>query len=133
MGMDANVAVLSYPDKTFYGKVDKIFNFIDEDTKAMKVRIKLPNSGYLLKPAMRASIKISYVENINMIAIPSSAVIFDKSKNYVMIFRDRYNIETRQVDVFRQIADLAFITNGIKEGEKVITRNQLMIYDALND
>lgn len=133
LGIEAEVNTLSYPDKKFYGKVDKIFNIIDPETKAMKVRIKLNNEGYLLKPEMRATIKLSYNENRQMIAIPSKAVIFDKSKSYVMIFKDRNNIETRLVDVFRQVGETTYILSGLKEGEKVITENQLLIYDALND
>ena len=49
-------------------------------TKAMKARVKLENKDFLLKPAMRANIKISYSENQKMIAVPSSAIVFDKSK-----------------------------------------------------
>jgi len=133
LGIEAAVSTLSYPDKKFYGNVDKIFNIIDLETKAMKVRIKLPNPDYLLKPEMRATIKLSYIENATMIAIPSQALVFDKSKNFVIIFKDRYNIETRQVKVFRQVGNTTFISSGLKEGEKVITENQLLIYDALND
>lgn len=133
LGIDAAVGTLSYPDRKFYGKVDKIFNIIDPETKAMKIRIKLNNSEFLLKPEMRANIKLSYNENTSMMAIPSQAVIFDKSKNFVMIFNNRNNIETRQVEVFRQLGKTTYITAGLKVGEKVITENQILIYDALND
>ena len=68
-----------------------------------------------------------------MIAIPSDAIVFDKSKNFVMIFKDRNNIETRQVEVYRQLSNVTFISSGLKEGEKVITENQILIYDALNN
>ncbi len=133
LGVDAYVTTLSYGDSVFRGKVDKIFNIIDPDTKAMKVRVKLTNSSFLLKPEMRASIKISYQENKKMLAIPASAVIFDKSKNFVMLFKDRFNIETRQIEVYRQVGNTVYIAAGLKENEKVITHNQLLIYDALND
>lgn len=133
LGVDATVTTLSYPDKPYHSKVDKIFNIIDPETKAMKVRVKLNNSDFILKPEMRANIKLSFTEDRKMIAIPSVAVIFDKSKNYVMIFKDRNNIETRQVEIFRQVGDTTYLTTGLQEGEKVITNNQLLIYDALND
>lgn len=133
LGIDAEVTTLSYPDKKFYGKVDKIFNVIDPDTKAMKATIKLNNAGFLLKPEMRATIKLFYSENQKMLAVPSEALIFDKNKNFVMIFKDRNNIETRQVEVFRQVGDKAYISQGLEPGEKVITHNQMLIYNALND
>lgn len=133
LGEDAAITTLSYPDKVFKGKVDKIFNVIDPQTKAMNARIKLENKDFLLKPDMNASIKLSFNEKESMISVPSSAIIFDKSKNFVMIFKDRNNIETRTVEVYRQVGDITYISNGLKENEKVITTNQLFIYDALND
>ncbi|MGC4057854.1 MAG: efflux RND transporter periplasmic adaptor subunit [Chitinophagaceae bacterium] len=133
LGIDASVTTLSYPDKIYNGKVDKIFNVIDPETKAMKVRIKLNNADNMLKPEMRATIKMSYSEDRSMIAIPSKAIVFDKSKYFVMIFKDRSNIETRQIEVYRQVGDTSYISGGLKEGEKVMTTNQLLVYDALND
>lgn len=133
IGFNADVKTLSYPDKIFHGQVDKIFNVIDPDTKAMKVRIKLNNSDLLLKPEMTSTVLLSFEEPGEMLAVPSASVIFDKSKYFVMVFKDKSHIETRQVEVFRQVGDVTFISSGITEGEKVITTTNLLIYDALND
>ncbi len=133
LGENASVTTLSYPDKVYTGKVDKIFNIIDPQTKAMKVKIILPNPDYLLKPEMRATIKLSYTEEKNMLAVPSKSIIFDKSKYYVMVYHDKNNIETRQVEIFRQLDDLTYISSGLSEHEQVIVKNQLLIYDAIND
>jgi len=133
LGINASVNTLSYSDKTFDGKVDKIFNVIDPETKAMKIRIKLKNPEYLLKPEMRATIKLSYKEDEEMLCVPSKAIIFDKSKNFVLVYKSKKDIETRQVEVFRQVGEKTFISSGLKNGEKVITQNQLLIYDSLND
>lgn len=133
LGENASVTTLSYPDKVYQGKVDKIFNIIDPQTKAMKVKIVLPNPDYLLKPEMRATIKLSYTEDKNMLAVPSKSIIFDKSKYFVMVFHDKNNIETRQVEIYRQLDDLTYISSGLRENEQVIVNNQLLIYDAIND
>lgn len=133
LGLNASVTTLSNPDKVFEGKVDKIFNIIDPETKAMKVRIKLQNHQYALKPEMRANILLHWAEDRKMLAVPSSAVVFDKSKNFVMVFKGRNHIETREVQVFRQVGKTTFIQSGILPGEKVMTTNQLLVYDALND
>jgi len=133
LGIDADVTTISYPDQVFKGKVDKIFNVIDPETKAMQARIKLKNPGFLLKPDMNANIKLSFKEDKSMIAVPSDAIVFDKSKNFVMIFKDRNNIETRQVEVYRVVGATTYISSGLEENEKVITNNQLFIYRALNE
>ena len=50
-----------------------------------------------------------------------------------MIFKDRFNIDTREVEVYKTDEDITWITQGVKPGEVVISHNQLFIYDALND
>lgn len=133
VGMDAAVTTLSYPDKTFSGKVDKIFNVINPETKAMQVRVKLPNPGFLLKPEMRARIRLSYEEPAQQaLAVPAKAVIFDQAKTYVMVYHSRTNIETREVEVLREIGDVSYIGSGVRDNDTVITENQLLIYQALN-
>jgi len=133
VGFDVKISTLAFPDNDYSGKIDKIFNAIDPETKSMKVRVKIPNSDFKLKPFMNCTFNITYSENRNMTAVPSSAVIFDKSKYWIMVFKDRYNIETRKVEVYRQLGDVAYISFGVKEGERVISQNAMLIYDALND
>lgn len=132
-GYEAEVRTISYPDKVFKGKVDRIFNVIDPDTKAMKILVKIHNKELLLKPEMNATVTLKYSEHRELIAVPSSAVIFDKSKNWVMVFHDRHTIDTRQIEVYRQLGEVTYVSVGLKEGERVISKNGLMIYDALND
>lgn len=132
--MNAKIHVLAYPDRTFEGKIDRIFSVLDPETQTMKIRIKLPNTDYALKPEMNATLSITYDEgNEKMIGIPSAAVIFEKNKHFTMVFHDKYNIETRPIDVFKESGDITYIKSGLQEGEKVVTQNQLFIYDALND
>ena len=81
-----------------------------------------------------AQISIRYEEgNEQMPAIPSKAIIFDKNKNFVMVYKDKCNIETREVELFKTIGDTTYIRSGLAAGEKVISQYQLLVYDALND
>ncbi len=133
LGYDAEVHTISYPDKIFRGKVDRIFNAIDPETKAMKILVRIPNADLALKPEMNVTVDLKFKENKKLIAIPSSSVIFDKSKNWVMIFKDRHSIETREINVYRQLGDTTYISSGLKEGEKIFSKNNMLVYDALND
>lgn len=133
-GYEASVKLIAYKDKVFTGKVDRIFSILDPQSRVMKIRIKIPNTDNLLKPEMFAQININYTDNANtMIAIPASAIIFDKNKNYVMRYIDKCNIETREIEVYKTIGDIAYIKSGLQEGEKIITKYQLLVFDALND
>jgi cobalt-zinc-cadmium efflux system membrane fusion protein len=50
-----------------------------------------------------------------------------------MVFKDKHNIETRRVEIYRQLGEITYIKSGLKEGETVISKNGLLIYDAIND
>lgn len=133
VGMPAEIELLSYPGKRFYGKIDKMLNVLDPETKTLKIRIRLPNPGYELKPEMAATVYISRNEPDKKPAIPAEAVVFDKSRNYVMVFHSRDSIETRVVEPLRTTGNITWIRAGLQEGERVISRNALLVYDALND
>lgn len=133
LGMAADVKTISFPDQIFKGKVDKIYNVLDPETKTMKIRIQLQNVGLKLKPEMHATVYLNFEETNQMQAIPSQAVIFDRSKNWVMVFHGRSKIETRAVEVYRSLANRTYISSGLKDGDVIISKNQLLVYDALND
>ena len=132
-GMEADVKTLAYPDKVFTGKVDKVYNMLDPQTRTMKVRIRLPNPGLLLKPEMMATVRLVFHENEEFPAIPATSVIFDHNKYYVMVFRDRQHVETREINLYRSNDDRTYVASGLKPGEVIISRNQLFIYDELNN
>lgn len=132
-GMETNITTLSYPNDPITGKIDKIFNVLDPQTKTMKVRIRLSNTDFKLKPEMLAVIKVKYNEENEMVAIPTDALIFDNSRQYVIIFISRSILKTREVEVYQTTNGSTWITKGIEAGEMIISSGQLFIYDALND
>lgn len=133
VGFECDITTLADPDRKIKGKIDKIFNVLDPESRVMKVRIRLPNPGYTLKPQMFAIVRVYHEEPQSMLAIPAKAIIFDKSKQWVMVFKDRKHIETRKVTVFKTVGDFAYIQEGLNAGEKIISNQQLLVYDALND
>ncbi|MEO6303732.1 MAG: efflux RND transporter periplasmic adaptor subunit [Bacteroidia bacterium] len=133
VGYDAIIQTIAYPDEVFKGKIDRVFNAIDPETKAMKAIVKIKNNDLKLKPEMNASISLNYLEGKELIAVPTGAVIFDKSKYWIMVFKSRNEIETRQVKIHNQTGEITYLTSGLNESEKIISKNGLLIYDALND
>jgi len=132
-GYDTEITTIPYPDKVFVGKIDKIFSLMDAESKVVKARVTLKNPDFQLKPEMFANVKVKYKEPMQKLTIPSNALIFDKSRYFVMVYKADDNIETRDVTVYKDNGSVAYIENGINEGEKVITKYQLLVYDALND
>ncbi len=137
-GEMATVTTLSYPDKPYKGRIDKVFNVLDPDSKTMKVRVTLSNRGagavdYRLKPEMFANVSVTYAGRDQRVAIPASAVVFDKSRNYVVVVNAHNQPVVREVDLYKTIGDRTYINGGLAPGERVVTKNQLLIYSALGN
>ncbi len=132
MGNNVNVTTLSYPGKIFKGKVDKIMNVLDPTNKVMKVRVALDNSDYSLKPQMFASVTVTNPENKESICISSHALIFDHSQYYVLIYNSKNDVRITPVQILSSNGDKTYIASGVKEGDKIIASQVILIYDALN-
>lgn len=133
LGMKAQVSTLSYPDKVFYGKIDKIFKIIDPATNAMQARVVLDNTQGLLIPESKATIRVSSAENETALAIPSSAVIFDDNRYFVVVYKTQADIQVKEIKILKQNSENTYITSGLSEGETIVTTNQLLIYRSLNN
>lgn len=133
VGYDVSITTIAYPDRVYKGKIDKIFNTMDPEARVLRARITVPNKDHVLKPEMFAQINVYYQGTEKKVAIPSQAIIFDKSKRFVMVYVADDHIETREVTVFKDLNGIAYLDSGVKPGEKVMTKYQLLVYDALND
>ena len=133
VGDSVEVTTLSYPDRIFKGKVDKILNVLDPTSKVAKVRITLPNSDYALKPQMFANARVINKDNRQTICIPKSALIFMDSKHYVLLYKGNGRAVITPVQKLNDLGDKVFLQSGVKEGDKLIASYALQIYDQLNN
>jgi membrane fusion protein, heavy metal efflux system len=133
VGDSAQITTLSYPGKIFYGKIDKIMNVLDPVNKVMKVRIVLPNPGYLLKPEMFASVTVTHPENQEALCIPAKDVIFDNSQNYVLIYKSPSNVIIQPITIDKSVGNKSYVSDGLQEGDRILGSQQLLIYQALSD
>jgi cobalt-zinc-cadmium efflux system membrane fusion protein len=130
-GYTAKVTTLAYPGKVFTGKVNEISSVLDPDNKVMKIKIVLPNPDMLLKPEMFTSVTVTNSENQQAVSVPAKAVVFDNSKYYVVVYNSKCDLKVREVSVIKSVDDVSYISSGLKPGDLVISKNQLMLYDAL--
>jgi cobalt-zinc-cadmium efflux system membrane fusion protein len=131
-GANVDVTTLAYPGKVFKGKVDKVMNVLDPASKVMKVRVVLQNPDYLLKPEMYASITVADKENKLCLSVPSQALIFDHSQYYVLVYNSRTDVKITPVQVINTVGDRTFLASGVNNGDRVISSQAILIYNALN-
>jgi membrane fusion protein, heavy metal efflux system len=131
LGQEAKITTLSYPDKVYTGRIDKIFNMLDPESKTMKVRVTLSNADFLLKPEMFAKVNLEYGFSENKLIVPSESIIFDNNKNYVVIGTNFKDLKIVPVDVFQKVDDITFLNGGVNSGDKIVKENAYLLYNSL--
>jgi len=119
----------------FETKVDKIYNVLDPESNTLTIRMKLKNDKYLLKPGMFAKVYVHCDDATNekLPSINKMALIFDKNRYFVIVVVDN-NFEIREIEPLNiGAAEYISIKNGLNVGERVVTKNALLIYAALTN
>jgi cobalt-zinc-cadmium efflux system membrane fusion protein len=130
-GDPVKITTLSYPDKVFDGKIDRIDNMLDPDNKVMHARVKIDNPGNLLKPGMFANVLIKAKSGENLPEVSANALVFDNDKNYVIVVDGKAKVHIQPVDVAKTVENRAYIRHGLKPGERVIASRQVYLYESL--
>lgn len=130
-GTKAIVTIPSYPNETFEGEVSNLSQVFDPEDKALKARIILPNRELKLKPEMSVVIKLKEEANNNLVVIPSDALIFDNDAYYAIVKEADNDYSVRDVVLYDHNGQMSYIASGVKAGEEVVSKNQLLIYAEL--
>ena len=127
------ITTLAYPGKEFAGHIDKVYNMLDNESKTMNIRIKLTNENYLLKPGMFTNVfVISKSSDRKLPRIDSHAIVFEGGKNYVVTVADNGKLEIKEVEIYKQLSKDCYLSSGLTEGERILNKNTLLVYNALN-
>ena len=131
-GTPAVVKTLAYPDEPVTGKIDDAFSALDPESRVMTVRVPLQNADNKLKPEMFATITVASATGARKLSVPASALVFERSRSYVLVYHDRQHVETRPVETAGTTAGRTYLNGGVAPGERVVSRNALLAYHTLN-
>jgi len=130
-GMDISITTLSYPDDVFKGNVSQISPVFDENARALKGRVILPNRDFKLKPGMLVDVTAWKKTDRQAVGVPTSAIVFSDNQYYVLVYKDDCRIEARKITVEVKNEDTTFISEGLQAGEQIIAKNQLLVFESL--
>jgi len=130
-GYPVKVNTLAYPDKTYDGKIEKVSQVLDSSSKALRARIVLDNHDMLLKPEMFARITVLNEGGTQALCVPTNALISVNGKNYVVVYKSRDDVKNVEISVIKTVGEKTYISEGLDEGEMIITKYQLLIFNQL--
>lgn len=126
VGQAVRVTARSYPDRAWTGVVDYVYPDVDPQTRTVKVRLSLPNPGYILKPGMYVDAELQR-DLGEQLVVPVEAVIDTGVRQYVFVVREGHYFEPRAIRTGARVEDGYVVLEGLQEGDVVVTSAQFLI------
>ena len=130
IGQPAELTADAYPGRIFRGKVTRVVQALDRNTRTMTVEVDIPNPDRALKGGMFARVELLVGVHANALQIPIDAVTRLESDQYVYIVEDG---KARRVPVVLGIQSngLIEITKGLTGTEPVIVSGKDLVTDGI--
>ncbi len=112
-------------NETFYGKITIINPQADPVAKTYDVKVKLDNRSGRLLPGMIADVSIHTGKSVNVITIPSKAIVRDADDiAYAFTTNEENTAIRKRVEVKGITGDNEVIVTGLNIGDKVVIAGQ---------
>jgi RND family efflux transporter MFP subunit len=126
LGQRVTLTLSYYPGKTYSGNISYIYPTVDPQTRTVKVRVQIPNPGFVLKPQMFADAQLR-VDYGTKILVPQEAVLNSGTEQHVFVVHDGGIFEPRTVTIGPMVDGSAVILTGLKAGETIVVSGNFLI------
>lgn len=128
IGQDIDSTNDAYSGELFQGKITSIAPRIDPVTRTLRVRAKIENAEYKLRPGMLLKVKIfSKIESV--LQIPESAVLPIEDKHYVFVI-DGDKAVRKAIEIGRRQPGIVEVISGLDNSENVVVEGTLKLRDG---
>jgi Cu(I)/Ag(I) efflux system membrane fusion protein len=126
-GQVVTIIARSLPGRSFAGPISVIYPQINRETRSVRVRVELANPDLALRPDMYVEAEIAAQQGDKVLTVPDSAVIDTGQKSVVILDRGDGRFEPREVKTGRRGEGLVEISQGVAEGDQVVTSANFLI------
>ena len=130
-GQPVEVRTVSYPDRTFEGRVTYVGDVIDPHTRTTPVRCVVRNPDARLKLDMYATVSIQTGTLAEAVTVPAASVIDIDGVNHVFVQRSENQFVPRPVVIGAKAGSRTAIESGLEAGERVVSQGGFTLKSAL--
>ena len=129
-GLDADVALREYPDRSFPGKVVRNAAALDPASRTLLVEVQAPNPDGLLLPGLYATVHFRLTDPQPPVIVGSpSVVVFDGSPQVAVVDAEDV-VRIRKVRLGRDLGATVEILSGVVPGERVVVSPNDLLRDG---
>lgn len=125
-GLPFTLQVPVLPGQRFEGRVVASSDFIDPQTRTIKVRAQVANRQRLLKAEMLGSAVFERRFDRGLV-IPATAALLQGAQHWVFVQTRPGEFEPRRVELSYEGSREVVVSEGLQAGEQVVTENALLL------
>jgi len=129
VGQPVDISVTGYPNEVFHGTINNISDAVDPTSLTLKVRVVLANPQHKLKPQMYATITVTNQRG-TAIVVPSTAVIQNGKEAFVFVETSPGKYARRTVTLGATHDTTDEITQGLEDGDKVVSSGAELLRES---
>jgi cobalt-zinc-cadmium efflux system membrane fusion protein len=130
IGEHVEISLVAYPGETFGGRVSRIADTVDPQTRTVKVQAEMDNRDGRFRPEMYGS--IHHVESTaSMTVIPFAAVVQDGNRAVVFVERSPGRFQEQSVTVGKRAGEMVRVMSGVKPGDAVVVDGVMLLKGLL--
>lgn len=119
----------AYPGEEFKGRVYAVEPVVDERTRTIAMRARIPNKGFKLKPGMFVRVAITLDSRPNAVVIPEQAIWPQGKDSFVFRVVDGKAALTK-VAIGNRAPGTVEILKGLAANDMVVTDGQMKLKDG---
>jgi membrane fusion protein, heavy metal efflux system len=127
VGQPMQVYVPAYPKRVFDARVTYVAALVDPVTHRLPVRAEIDNRDRALKPEMFANFRIQTSDASESPAVPAAAIVYEGDAAHVWVVQGTQLLAYRAIRTGRDNEGLVEVLEGLKPGERIVTKGGLFI------
>jgi cobalt-zinc-cadmium efflux system membrane fusion protein len=125
-GERIDVNLTAYPGDTFHGRVTRIADTVDPQTRTIKVHAEMDNGHGRLRPEMFCTIR--HTEAVRKLPVaPAAAVVQEGGKTVVWVERGPGHFQPVEVKADGRVDNRIAIVAGLRAGDRVVVDGAMLL------
>jgi cobalt-zinc-cadmium efflux system membrane fusion protein len=126
VGERVAIRLVAYPNETFDGRVSRIADTVDPQTRTVKVQAEMENPTGRFRPEMFGS--IHHIESTaKVMVVPFAALIEGQARTTVFVETAPGRFEQRTIEVGQREGDVVRVTGGLSAGDVVVVDGGMLL------
>ena len=127
VGTRAAVELPYDPGTRINGRIDYLYDELNDATRTLRARVRVPNPGLKLKPGMYATVQLLGGETAPYPVVPSEAVVRTGDRSVVLLALGDGRFMPAEVQTGVEADGRTQILQGLQGNEQVVTSAQFLI------